>query len=85
MVFGDVPDEIRAQAGVAALVVELEFGAIEAHQPLLGADPDIAARILKDLLDGIHRQAVFGRIDAEVVLGDQFVGIESEGLSGQEG
>jgi len=79
VVLDDIHDKMGAQAGVTAFIEKPEVDAVEAHQSLLGADPDKAARILKDLLDRIHRQAVFGGIEADIVLRDQFVGIESSG------
>ncbi len=84
LIFGYIPDKMGAQAGVTILVVESELHAIETHQPLLGADPDGAARILKDFFYGIHRQAVSGRIDAHIILADQFVRIERPGEIGAE-
>ncbi len=78
VILGDIPDEGGTQPGGRALVVDPEAHPVEPRQSLLGADPDVAAGILKDLLDRIHRQAIFGRVVPDVVLGDELARIEGQ-------
>jgi hypothetical protein len=49
-------------------VEERELGAIEAHQPAVGREPEITIARLVDGHDGVLGQAGFGRPDVDAVL-----------------
>ena len=60
-------------------IEDLEVLAVEADEPFLGAEPQIAIARLQDGLDGILRQPLIGLPRVVHVLGQRFVGIESDG------
>src|SRR5579872_4623687 len=54
------------------LMEELEFCSIEAHQPFLSSHPQITVLSLKNNLDRVLRQTLFGAPDVVDVLADGF-------------
>ncbi|MGZ5452887.1 MAG: hypothetical protein ACXW2R_01575 [Candidatus Aminicenantales bacterium] len=55
-----------------------ETHAIEAGQPFLGRQPEIAVQALDHGADRVLRQAGIGLPDVMGVLGDSFLGIQSK-------
>ena len=72
---GDVVVAERSGVGSGE---DLEAHSIEADEPLLGAEPQIPVARLQDGLDGILREPLIGLPHVVHVLGQCFVGIESE-------